>query len=249
MCDCNPDFIYPNTKIKYSNNFNEQELLNYLILKCRIDICHLLRDKRGLEKDCLANLCDLVSLIVCKECYKHSIKCKRIFLSPYLNSKRTGGFFHYANIITIGDKEYIVDLSYKQFFTFVFSALERIGMAGYSLVLPGIFMMMNESRYKTASEILKKGYVKATDENIKNYMDGFIISYRNGQYYDDMGNYITYYTADDYKAFLYEGDNSFYDIPSEYVGFTENSCQIQDTNLVFDNDGNNYLKRKHFYRL
>lgn len=251
LCESMPDFIYPNGKIKYSKDFDEEELLNYLIIKCRTDICDILRDKRGLEKDSLENLCDTVSLLVQKECSRRSIKSKRVLLSPYLNSKKTGGFFHYANVVTIGNNNYIVDLSYRQFFTLVFSALERIGMPGYSLVLPGIFMMMNESRYKTAYELLKKGYIKATDENVKNYMDGFIISYRNGLFYDDMGfvNYSTYYTADDYRSFLYEGDKSFYDMPLEYIGFTENNYQIQNSDLVFDKDGNNYLRRKHFYKL
>lgn len=245
ICDTSVDFVYDSRKRKFNSSFNEKEILDTIVYQTRKCICDELGSFVGIHNDPLFNLCRMTSSYVKINANKAKINCHTIMLSPYLNMKLDGGIYHYASIITIGDKKYIVDLTYKQFFTAVYCALERKGMPGYSVVLPGVFMLMNDSRYKTASELLKSGYIEATDENIKNYMDGFIISYRNNVYYDDMGfvDYTTHYSADDYREFLYFEDNSFYDTPLEHLGFYESNTQIDNTDLVFDTDGNNCLIR------
>ena len=59
-----------------------------------------------------------------------------------------------------------------------------------------------------ALSILKSGWIRATDENFKHYLDGFTLSFRNGLYYEWLGqvDYSVGYTASDYLEFL-NGDD------------------------------------------
>ena len=73
-------------------------------------------------------------------------------------------------------------------------------------------MMMDEARKRMAEEILVKGYVELTPENIKYYFDGFVFSGRNGFYYEQLNksvieknDYEPHYTFEDYIYALYNG--------------------------------------------
>lgn len=61
----------------------------------------------------------------------------------------------------------------------------------------GIYIMMDDSRKNMAEELLTKGYIEFTSQNIKDYFDGFVFSGRNGFYYEQLGK--TTLTAEDYN--------------------------------------------------
>ena len=89
------------------------------------------------------------------------------------------------------------------------NSLERIGIPFLSSAKPGIFMTLNDNRMFLADKLLKRGWIHLTEDNIKNYFDGFALSYRNGFYYDETDDYsfTTNYTSSDYVNFL-EGKDS-----------------------------------------
>lgn len=119
---------------------------------------------------------------------------------------------HYFTILFIHDKAYIVDPTYSQFCLKKRCNLIRLGTPLVPLCAPGTFMLYDKTREDVLNTILKKGYIECTDTNLKAYMDGFLVSFRNGLYYEHSNDYSfeTNYTASDYKAFL-NGTKSLFD--------------------------------------
>lgn len=127
------------------------------------------------------------------------------------------GIFHCFNVVSFelpnGEtKYYLVDCTYRQFFTYAGAFLERTGLPLNEGPTMGTYMMMDEDRKRIAEEILTKGYIEFTPEVIKAYFDAFIFSGRNGYYYDSLGkrnlskeDYEPYYTCDDYIYALNHG--------------------------------------------
>lgn len=135
------------------------------------------------------------------------LRCFRVRISPGFSKDADiycGNGFHYINIIIYKDKTYLVDTTYRQFFTVAYNNLERLGIVGLSGCRPGVFMTMNEERKKVAEKILKDGWIELDDKTIKLYFDGLALSYRNGLFYQVTGDYsyTTNYYASDYKEFL-----------------------------------------------
>ncbi len=51
---------------------------------------------------------------------------------------------------------------------------------------------MDERRRKAAAKILKEGWISLTPEKFKDYMDGFLLSWRNGLYYETTNDFFLY---------------------------------------------------------
>ena len=107
------------------------------------------------------------------------------------------------------NKEYIVDLSYRQFFLLFFNSLNRIGIIGLGNTYPGTFMILTNNRIKVANKILKYGFIELNNITGKCYFDGFAISFRNGHFYEQTKDfsYTTFYTLEDYIRFLNKEDS------------------------------------------
>jgi len=111
---------------------------------------------------------------------------------------------HYASLIQLNNKKYLVDITYRQFFMINQNNINRIGVPYLNSCNPGFFMMNNDSYKEIAQHLLNFGWIEATEPNLKAYFDGFAISFRNGIYYEDMKDFIfkTDYQAEDYASFL-----------------------------------------------
>lgn len=111
---------------------------------------------------------------------------------------------HYASLIKLNDKKYLVDITYRQFFMINQNNINRIGVPYLNSCNPGFFMMKNENYRKIAQHLINFGWIEATGQNLKAYFDGFSISFRNGIYYEDMKDFIfkTDYQVEDYISFL-----------------------------------------------
>ena len=111
---------------------------------------------------------------------------------------------HYASLIKLNDKKYLVDITYRQFFMINQNNINRIGVPYLNSCNPGFFMMINERYKKIAQHLINFGWIEATEENLKAYFDGFAMSFRNGIYYEDMKDFIfkTDYQEEDYISFL-----------------------------------------------
>ena len=137
------------------------------------------------------------------------------------NDLYNGSGFHMANVVKIEDKYYLVDCTYRQFFTYRQNFLDRLGVVEMAGCKAGRFMMMDENRKNIACSILKNGYIQLDDEVLKHYLDGFTLSYRNGLYYEQTGDfsYTTNYDADTYIKFLRGEDNQLNHEDREVLGY------------------------------
>lgn len=227
--------LKPNTKFYYDSNWgdfknkkidcfsNEKELLDYIVLVTRSCLLCRYSKNRDLDKFDFADMCYITSKIVSNVCGTLGVKNQIVKIEPGFNSKYNlfdGSRFHYFNIITINNNDYIVDCSYKQFFDVNVSLLEQNGIYGMGGASCGIYMMQDDNRLKTAQELLDNGWIFMNSNNIKNYFDGFAISFRNASYYYDLGciNFSTDYTASDYENFIFGDDDQGKHEPLKYLG-------------------------------
>ena len=233
IVDSNPNFDYYDSKFvgKSSSDFKTIiDKIEYIVWFTRTRLLDTVRDEFGTDVDFnklhLCNQCQLSSNVVKLVCDTMGIKCEKIKLDPAFTNKvrlYNGNGFHYFNIVWIDNKKFIVDCTYRQFFRTDTNLIDRLGVLGLNGCYPGIYMMQNESRKKTALELLKNGYVEYTSENMKNYLDGFTLSYRNGLYYEWLGkvDYNVSYTLDDYKRFILGEDSLLNYEPVECLGVQE----------------------------
>lgn len=202
--------------IQRKNFDSDEEYLDMIVLIARKKIFDDIYD---LEK--FNNMDGFKAIDVSDRCYTYSRFCNQLLknnkwygLSSAIK-EITAGFDrrnvadnallrHYYIDLSLNDKKYIIDLTYSQFFLSSENILEYLGMTYADLPLPGIYMLQDEKRLKVARTLLERGWIEATDENIKSYFDGFALSFRNGYFYEQLGNsnFITPYTAKDYESFI-----------------------------------------------
>lgn len=208
-------------------NIPKEFLLDYIVWFTRERLLSTHQDETSeivdFNKLHLTNDCKLACNIVKLICDMLKINCELIKMPPAFTDEIQlfdGNGFHYFCLVTIDNVKYIVDPTYRQFFTLDTNIINRLGVMGFDGCNPGIYMMMNDSRKKTAINILKKGYVVANDENLKNYFDGFLLSYRNGLFYEWIGevDYTPTYTVEDYFNFIYGDELLFEYEPIEFLG-------------------------------
>ncbi|MBQ9318670.1 MAG: hypothetical protein IJR82_03480 [Bacilli bacterium] len=144
-----------------------------------------------------------------------------------------GGGHHCACIVTYGSDEYLIDVTYSQFFFQNNNCLERLGVMNVGGCKPGVYMLMTEKGEKIANKLIRDGYVKLNEETLKLYLDSFTISFRNGLYYERTKDfsYTTDYTVDDYLDFLWGNDNLLNYEGRDYLGFQKRP--LKDANTSF----------------
>ena len=87
------------------------------------------------------------------------------------------------------DKQYLVDVTFRQFFKRIMCENPTYTLLGTFEMDPGYFLCNKIRKTKEsinlAKQLLKKGYIELTDENLKLYIDSFIYSsiYRTNQDY------------------------------------------------------------------
>lgn len=210
------------TYLKLNNN-KDENILNYIIKKASDKILFYFNDKyANINEVDMTNNCVAISFWIKDICDELSIPCKIIKLYPCFDEKAKifgGCGFHYFNIVTIQNKNYLVDISYKQFFKKNTNFLEEIGVPYLCAPLAGTFMLMDENRKKLASELLENGFVELNKDSLKLYCDGFALSYRNGLYYKYFKNdFNTTYTSEHYINFLFGNDSQINYEPIECLG-------------------------------
>lgn len=228
--------------------FDEDEELDFPnVIQTEGDCLETLRFIVHETRDRLARWCDLSEAtlegeclntggIVSDICSKMQVREKRFALNQNLSP----GHFHCFNIVTfnVDDevKSYLVDCTYRQFFTYSEVFFERIGLPLNNGPSIGAYMMMDEDRIKMAEELLKNGYIEFTPENAKVYFDSFVFSGRNGKYYEQLGK-------EQLEKSDYEPDYTF----EEYImainnkGLKEDQIKRQketliNKNIKFDSD-------------
>ena len=170
------------------------------------------------------NQCGKASRKVKELCNKRGIKCRVVTIYPGYDKEaklygQTG--FHSFNIAKYKGEYYIIDCTYRQFFSIAGNHFERVGIVDSSGCKSGFFATQDKTRKKQAEELIEKGYIKIQVETLKQYLDPFTLSYRNGIYYEKTEDYSfqTEYTNYDYEKFLLGKDSQTRYESREFLGY------------------------------
>lgn len=159
------------------------QALRFIVHETRKDLSkyHDLKTS-SLEKNCIGT-----SSFVSRLCEEHGITDRSFSLNESLGT----GIFHCFNVVSFnvgGEvKSYLVDCTYRQFFTYCDAFMERIGMPYNSGPSMGAYMMMDDDRKRMAEQLLTTGYIEFTPEVAKAYFDSIVFAGRNGLYYEGLG--------------------------------------------------------------
>lgn len=218
-----PTFTYKKRVYNKPRTNKVEKILDWLVYRARQNYANIsvLHKDTYVQNSSFLNECSYMNTMVNTICEDYNIPCKIVRINPgfekdahlYKDCK-----FHDICIITLNGEDFIIDCTYRQFFMIKYCSLERIGVPLISGTTPGAFMTLTPNRLELANNLLKRGWIPLTPENIKNYFDGFALSYRNGIYYDETGDYsyTTPYTPQNYMDFL-EGHDSQVNHESEKV--------------------------------
>ena len=159
------------------------QALRFIVHETRKDLSKYHDLKNAiLEKNCIGT-----SGFVSRLCEKYGIADRDFSLDENLGT----GIFHCFNVVSFnvgGEvKSYLVDCTYRQFFTYSDAFMERIGMPYNSGPSMGAYMMMDDDRKKMAEQLLTTGYIEFTPEVAKAYFDSIVFAGRNGLYYEGLG--------------------------------------------------------------
>jgi len=227
------DTLYPNLKIinidiPLNKEFNS--IIDYIVYQTRIYLLNIMKRKKidNLNNIDFTNYCKISSEYVEKLCQKYSIKCFTIPIYPaYENEIKVfnGSGFHYINIIIYNNIEYLVDITYLQFFNIWKNNIEKIGLTNIQSLNVGTNILRNIKGKNIVTTLLFNGYIRLTKEVFKIYLDSFTISFRNGLYYEHYNDYryITDYTIEDYINFLTGSDNQIKHEGLSNLGFQMHS--------------------------
>lgn len=196
---------------------SSRNLLNDIVIKTRkmlIKNLNFYKNNKKIEmfdELDLTNMCLNASCYVKELCDELGFSCDIFTLTPGFMDEDDCFFggYHCFCIVGIGFKNYIVDVTYKQFFSLFKNNINRLGVVGFTGCNPGVFMMRENDRANVAYKIIKDGFIELNSLTLKCYLDGFALSYRNGLYYDDEDYpvYETNYDYNKYKDFIYGFDN------------------------------------------
>ena len=235
------DFDY-NVSKEEIINCSEDEIINYIVHRVRSFLLAYYSADGDLKSVRLNNLdllgqCNNTSMNVNFICQAIKIPCKIYTIHPAFCSEFNvygRGGNHQFCLVMMGEKKYIVDITYSQFFLMRENNLNRIGIPLLGGCNVGVYMTLDEMRKAFAKRLMHYGWVEASDENLKLYLDGFAISYRNGLYYENRGDisYFTDYSAEDYLNFLEERDSQVNHERHEELG--RQKCLLKDMKINFD---------------
>lgn len=189
--------------------------------------------ERSIKELDFVNDCVKSSEKIKEICYNLGIECKSLIIHPGYDEKARlfyGCGYHAFNIVHFCGEYYIVDCTYRQFFNVSDNLIQRLGIVELAGCKAGCFMIMDENRKRIAESLLRDGYVKMDEQVLKDYLDGFTISFRNGLYYEETNDFSfkTEYTFDDYINFFNGKDSQLKHEDRHVLGYQQKPLSKYD---------------------
>lgn len=205
---------------------NEEAILNYLVDQTRnylFSEVTIDREVFPFETYDLLNKCVKAADFLTECASSLGIESRRIVIFPCFkrNSGVMRGAAHAFSLVKINENIYLVDCTYSQFFASHRCNFNRIGVPLFAGTAAGSFMQFDSTHKEVALTILERGWMEYSNEMIKAYFDGFLLSYRNGLFYEHNKDFsfTADYTALDYINFIYGIDDLFLYEKKEELGF------------------------------
>lgn len=180
--------------IVYKDEMSSDEKANYIAQRMRQLLLDSEKNNRGIDYDLstdnLRGECRNTTKLLLEECTE--LNTQTIMRRGSRNPIIADGFDtkfdlgitendnHSFGIVEIDGKKYIIDCTYRQFF----SVTKNIDFG--SVRDAGRYMLADEQRKSFAEQLLKYGYIEATPENLKMYFDGFVLADRKSKESDSI---------------------------------------------------------------
>lgn len=229
VMDTRAHFKYGLGTLRPTSN-NPYDLVRWILQNVRDDLNYKVsgvedvEDIEDFNKLDLSDYCSYASEKV--ELYARIIDAKNyvIKIVPGFNEDYRlfyGSEYHFVNIVKIKDKCFLIDPTYKQFFSYRENLIERTGIMGITNCNLGRYVLMDKKRRDIATKLFQDGWIEINPEVFKTYLDGFAIRTRNQLYYDKTGDYsyTTPYSAKDYIRFLSCEDDQIKHEGIDVLGF------------------------------
>lgn len=181
--------------------------------------------------------------------------------SLILNTSRSFGLFdegensrsHSFNLVFIDDKPYVVDCTFSQFTKLFYMTPHAMKILSCISAEPAYFLSQTKEGQNLLNKLLEYGYFEATPDNLKLYLDSFVLSERNAFYYLDGGKMVSDIEASYYSEIISEFKNyNWEDFPYGVIKYgygNEKSLDIYGTdrqigakyNCILHKDELNYI--------
>ena len=190
----NKTIIDPKINLNTSllNNLNNQDkdlpisvLIESIITKIRLDYQNI--TKKDINEELFTNKCDLFQAITYYTFQDYGFSLLAVQTQKVISNDVEG---HSLVIVSRENQYYLIDLTYKQFFIKNKCQKENyiIDYKNQIILLspyPGYYYLNNPDNFWLAKQLIEKGYVLATLENLKIYFDSFYLTKR-GRYINEI---------------------------------------------------------------
>lgn len=135
--------------------------------------------------------------------------------SLILRTTRSFGLFddsentraHSFNLVFMNDKTYVVDCTFSQFTKLFYMTPHALKILSCISAEPAYFLSQTSKGRTLLTNLLENGYFEATPDNLKLYLDSFVLSERNAFYYLDGGKMTSNMDASYYYDHISEFKN------------------------------------------
>lgn len=138
-------------------------------------------------------------------------------------------FQHSFNLIKVDNRFFIVDMTFAQFCDISYTP-DILGIPGIAAGNPGFYLMDSPAKVEFLKQLITKGYFEATEENMKMYLDAFVLANRNFEFYRNHASASTRSTgisAKEYIKSILEGKKLFFGKPEE-LGSIQNTDKYRE---------------------
>ncbi len=237
-----PDFNYDGHLPNYNLDVYDsvEKLLDEIVYLARVHLIKPLYNFESLINFNLVNKCKKTSELIVQCANDFKLDARLVVIDAAFSKTDLlyddGSGYHFFVIVTIDDEQYLIDCTYSQFFSWYENNINRLGNYCYRGCCVGSYALENVEIEKVSRTILRKGWIKATEDNLKHYLDGFVLMYRNGLYYENLGAavYEVDYNIDTYYNFLFGDDSQLKHEGRKYLGFQPHP--LKKSNFNFSNN-------------
>lgn len=189
-----PEFIMnpaitTNRSFKCSRESEPEEIAEYIATMTRVQLCKRLTQTENLSLITMLDLednCSFAAFTAASLAEYLGLKAKVRVLNPGFSTDAClyNGGDHAFALIIIDNRIFLIDCTYSQFFINSRCQIQKNGIMLSRNCQPGFFMTLTPARRKVAEKILRDGWIELKNDELKHYIDGFTLSYRNGLFYE-----------------------------------------------------------------
>lgn len=184
------DELFNSIRVKIENNIpvTDEEInifLSYEVDKCRSSLSEYLNV--DIETDSLTNRCDLAQRIVGMTLGR--VNNVLVYPKETQNVIDPNVQGHSFSVCVINEKEYLIDLTFRQFFDKEKCVDDAFFIMDDKVLLapmPGYFLNMSDENFAMSGKIIEDGFIRLDEKVAKTYCDSFYYTKQGKREYSNI---------------------------------------------------------------